>query len=357
MKPFRYPGARVLAPVLTLALFAAVAAGTSSVVGATQGPHSAAATQPIYEGPSRAECIRPNVVGTSSLAYLLSLVTEFDALTGTTVNCLSAYLDNAQTWSQWDHPWITGAINGYSTWVTENPHDRQLVLEIDLIPQNLQNIQDPIGWEMACAAGHYDGHARTLAKELVAAGLQDSVIRLGSEMNGSWEPDYVGPKIIEQRLWAKCFDEEVSSFRQVRGQQFLIDWNVNACANNFAYRNYYPGNSYVNILGIDLYNIGCMEPTTPLSFTQLSNEQLGLTHFEAFAALKKKPMSVPEWALTQSPSGDDPGYISGMGNAFDTKDFAFETYFDTVNPNFGTLPLGPSTPLSLAAFRQWFSSP
>ena len=66
-------------------------------------------------------------------------------------------------------------------------------------------------------------------------------------------------------------------------------------------------------------------------------------------------MSIPEWGLLV-PFGDDPAYVSGMGQAFDTEDFAFETYFDESRPNIGTLPLGPTTPLSVAAFLQWFGS-
>jgi beta-mannanase len=175
-------------------------------------------------------------------------------------------------------------------------------------------------------------------------------------MNGNWEPDFIGPKVVEQRLWAKCFDNEVTSLRRAKGGHFLINWNPNACAGNYPYRNYYPGNAYVDMLGIDLYNIGCLTPNTPLTFTQLANEPYGLSHFEAFAAAKRKAMSIPEWGLTELPSGDDPGYIAGMGSAFDTKDFAFEAYFDVSQSDLETLALSTNTPLSLVAFQHWFGA-
>lgn len=312
---------------------------------------------PIVDGPSRSECLSPNVApGESGFAYLQSLITSFENLTDTTVTCISTYLNNAQTWSQWVQPWVTHAVNGYSPWVAQDPQVRQLVLEVNLIPLNLQDVQNPTKWEQACAAGDYDVYATQLGKNLVAAGLGNSVIRLGAEMNGNWEPDFIGTKVAQQRLWAKCFANEVTSLRQAKGESFLIDWNPNACTGDYPFINYYPGNAYVNILGFDLYDVGCMTPYKRLTFTQLANEQLGLSYFEAFAAARGKPMSFPEWGLAILPSGDDPGYIAGMGKAFDTKDFAFEAYFDASGLNIGSLPLGSSTPLSVAAFHQWFGS-
>ena len=136
------------------------------------------------------------------------------------MTCVSAYLDNTQTWSQWEQPWVIKAANGYSTWVAQDPQVRQLVLALNLIPQGLANVQNPTQWEQACAAGQYDGHATALGRSLVAAGLQNSVLRLGDEMNGNWEPDFIGTTVTEQKLWAKCFDNEVTGLRRAKGRKF-----------------------------------------------------------------------------------------------------------------------------------------
>jgi beta-mannanase len=142
----------------------------------------------------------------------------------------------------------------------------------------------------------------------------------------------------------------------VTGEHFLFDWNVNACTGDYPYANYYPGNQYVDIVGLDLYDVGCMTPFTKLTFAQLSSERLGLSHFEAFAASKGKPMSLPEWGLATVPAGDDPAYINGIGSDFVKGNFAFETYFDQSAPNSKALPLGPNTPLSVTAFQHWFGT-
>jgi hypothetical protein len=230
------------------------------------------------------------------------------------------------------------------------------VLQVDLIPDSFRDIAHPLHWEMLCASGDFDAHATQLGASLVAAGLEHSVIRLGAEMNGSWEADYVGTTAIEQRQWVKCFQNEVTALRSATGQHFLIDWNPNPCQANIRYTDLYPGNAYVNIMGLDLFDDTCTSPRTPLTFAQLAGQPDGLYSFEAFAAAKHKPLSLPEWGLLAVPSGDDPQFIDGIGATFSGRNFAFETYFDDPGARGGVLPLGSRTPLSLPTFQRWFGS-
>jgi hypothetical protein len=316
---------------------------------------SVASKAPIIAGPSRSECLTLNMVASrSGLAYVESLISGFESETDSSVTCISAYILNMSNWSQWVHPWVVNAEPGFSSWVAQDPQVRQLILAVGMIPNQLENINNPLSWEKSCAAGDYDGYVKQLGKNLVDAGLGNSVIRLGPEMNGIWETYFVGTKKVEQKTWAKCFAAEVTSFRQVSGEHFLIDWNVNACTGDYPYANYYPGNAYVDIMGLDLYDVGCETPYSSLTFSELSSERLGLSAFEDFAAKKGKPMSLPEWGLSSIPAGDDPAYIAGIGSTVANGDFAFQTYYDQSGPNLKALPLGPNTPLSLVAYRDWF---
>ena len=313
----------------------------------------------ITAGPSRKKCVKLPELPFTSAGYRVTLaVATVEAQTGTSVSCVTEYLNGAPTWTQWTNPWITAKYEGLTTWVAAAPQSRQLVLQVDLIPLSLKNQSNPLGWEQSCAAGQFNTYAQQLGTSLVAAGFQNSVIRLGAEMNGPWEADFIGTTTVEQNLWAACFANEVTGLRQALGEHFLIDWNPGACYENIPYANYYPGNAYVDILGLDLYDGTCKAPstsTTPVSWDQLVNEPAGLASFEAFAIQQGKPMSFPEWGLLQNPNGDDPAYINGIGATIAIGNFAFESYFDT--GSVGTLPLGPSTPLSLAAFRFWFQTP
>jgi len=323
----------------------------STTTTTTPPSNPTAAAGLITAGASRSECIAPTVTG-SGLAGLQSAISSFDSLTGTTVTCITSYLNGAANWTQWTNPWISTPGYGYTDWVAEDPQVRQLVLQVDLIPDSLENVSDPLSWEQSCAAGDFDNYATELGQNLVAAGLQNSVIRLGAEMNGPWEHDFVGTTTQEQNLWATCFDNEVTGLRAASGSHFLIDWNPNACTEQIPYANYYPGNAYVDIMGLDLYDVGCNTPTTALSFSDLASESYGLASFEAFAAAQGKSMSFPEWGLESTPGGDDPGYVDGIASAVNNGNFAFQSYFDDVVGN--TIPLSASTPLSNSEYQKKF---
>lgn len=281
-------------------------------------------------------------------------MSAFDSATGSNVTCLISYLNGAPNWTDWVSPWIDQSYQGYTSWVAASPQTRELVLQVDLIPDSLENVNDPLSWEQSCAAGDFNSYATQLGQNLVASGLQNSVLRLGAEMNGSWEADYMGSTTQEQSLWAQCFANEVSGLRQAAGEHFLIDWDPNACTQNVPYSNFYPGNASVDIMGLDLYDVGCDAPSSPITWSALASEPYGLNAFESFATAQGKPMSFPEWGLSSTPNGDDPAYIDGIGAAVANGDFAFEAYFDAGAQ--GMMILGSTTPLSIAAFQQWFGS-
>jgi Glycosyl hydrolase family 26 len=323
---------------------------TTPTTTTTTPPATPQATGGLIEaGPSRSECLVASDPS-DTLAGLQSSINNFQNATSSTVSCVGAYLSSSQTWTDWSDPWIVDSSGtAYQSWVAESPQNHQMVLEVDLIPQSLQDINDPLSWETACAAGDYNTYAEQLGTNLVNAGLQNSVIRLASEANGTWSGDFVGTTTQEQSLWATCFDNEVTGLRQATGEHFLIDWGINACTENIPYANYYPGNAYVDIVGLDLYDVDCHTPSTAVSFTTLANEPYGLASFEAFAAAQGKPMSFPEWGLASSPSGDDPGYVNGMASAVNNGNFAFQEYFDTGDGGSMQIDTG-SAPQSAAAY-------
>ena len=293
----------------------------------------------------------PDVV-TSTTAGVQSAISGFEAATKSTVTCIVTYNDGATTWSGWDAPWQTNPYYGYQPWVAQAPQTRQLVLSEDLLPTGMGNPSNPLPWEQACAAGDYNTYAVTLAKNLVAAGFQNTVMRLGWEMNGPWENDFMGNTSQEQSLWASCFANEVTAMRSVAGGHFLFDWNPNACTQNVPYANYYPGNAYVDIVGLDLYDQSCLTPNTQVSFTQLASLPASLTSIEAFAAAQGKAMSIPEWGLVSGAGNDDPAYVNGIGASVNGGNYAFQAYFDAGADNI--IQLGSAAPLSTAAYTQQF---
>jgi len=245
---------------------------------------------------------------------------------------------------------------GFGQWLSAAP-GRTIILTQQLIPDSVCTsvCANPLAWETACDSGAYNSYATQLATELVSTGFGSSVIRLGAEMNGSWENDYAGNTAQEQQAWARCFAQEVGAMRAVPGQHLLFDWNVNACTEDDQLSNLYPGNAYVDIIGVDAYDEYCdgSPPATgsAAAFAQLAAEPDGLNAVTAFAVSQGKPMSVPEWG-TASPVasgvGDDGAYVTAIAQYVANTDVSFQSYFDSGSEN--TIELSSADPNTLNAY-------
>jgi hypothetical protein len=245
------------------------------------------------------------------------------------------------------NPWITSTSEPFVGWVAADPTGHQVIDTQNLIPHSEETNPD---WTAECAAGDYNTYATQFATNMVAAGLGYSVIRLGAEMNGDWNNDSLGTTVAEWQQWGQCFAQEVTAVRAVPGANFLFDWNVNAYYRDIPLADFYPGDAYVDIIGIDAYDAGVSIPAVGQSrrFQSLASEPNGLYAVEAFAAAHGKPLSIPEWG-TLSTQGDDFAYVTGMGNFIASNDVAYNSWFNAGDGS--VYQLNPAkAPLSLAAY-------
>jgi hypothetical protein len=328
--------------------------------GTSGSGNSGSGNGPITAGDSKTHCI---ILKFPYGILNLSTVAAASSLTGITYNCLGTFANPMPTWADWETPWMFAtAPDGWDKWLAANSA-HQVVMGMDLIPQVVSDISDPLTWEQACAVGSYNQYATKLAKNLVSYGAGNIVIRLGVEANGSWEADYVGSTTAEMNDWAKCFDNEVTAMRAVPGAHFLFVWNPNACTADLPLNEWYPGNSYVDIIGIDSYDQDCstMKTVSQEGWAAFSTNGAdntpnnpdfpSLANMEVFAVANGKPLSIPEWGLIVG-SPDDATYVADMGQMFNTDDFAFESYFDTDNNEIA--PLGSTIPDATSAYSQVF---
>ena len=312
----------------------------------------------ITTGDSKAHCIAPNLY---EGILTQSVLAEVANATGITFNCISGFANPSATWQVWETPWMFSTVaDNWDSWLKNPAH--QAVMSIDLIPQTLMDKGNPLTWEQACAAGDYDKYATILAKNLVSYGAGGIAIRLGPEANGDWETDFVGTTSAEMTAWAQCFDHEVSAMRAASGAHFLFIWNPNVCTANLPISRWYPGNSYVDIIGVDAYDADCETLNTvgQEGWTAYSTDNAAsgsknsdfpsLVNFASFAAAHGKPLSLPEWGLGK---GDDPAYVTDLMQMFKNDNFAYECYFDT--NDFGIAKLGPAIPGATAAYSKAFS--
>jgi hypothetical protein len=289
----------------------------------------------------------------------LSIIDGVSGLTGITYNCVNVFNDPMPTWANWDNPWMFSITrDGWDAWLTASGK-HQVIMAEDLIPRSVSNNSDPLTWEQPCARGDYKQYAKTLAKNLVSHGAGGIVIRLGPEANGSWEVDYVGTTSTEMSDWAKCYANEVTAMRAVFGAHFLFVWNPNICTADIPLSRWYPGNSYVNIIGADAYDEDCrtlktmaQEGWKAYSTDSSSSGASGpnfpsLANIEAFAVAHRRPMSFPEWGL--GTGDDDAAYVTELARMFHSDDFAYQSYFD--DNDSGIAPLGSSIPKATAAYK------
>ena len=279
---------------------------------------------------------------------------QVESATRLTYNCIETFTNKVRTWAEWADPWITSSTSApFVAWVAADPTGHQLIDTQDLIPAS--ETTNP-RWVAECAAGDYNTYATQFAKNMIAAGFGYSIIRLGAEMNGTWEGDSLGDNKTKWQQWGKCFAQEVKAMRAVPRAHFLLDWNINARYRDIPLADYYPGNAYVDIVGISLYDeSGSRLPHvgSPGRWRILVSEPMGMNEVYAFAAKHHKPLSFPEWG-TLIKQGDDGNYVANMGAFIASHDVAYQSWFNAGNGN--VYQLNPTeAPNSVAAYIRTIS--
>lgn len=281
-------------------------------------------------------------------------VQSFVTTSATSVTIVSDYLPGGNGWSGMDGEggsisWLTNAWRGTGD---------TLSLGVPMIPTDSSgHLQGTLAQG---ATGAYDGYFTTLATTLVAAGDANAYVRLGWEFDGNWYP-WQAQSTTSEADYAAYFRQIVTTMRAVPGAAFRFVWNPDASAfvsSSYSVALAYPGDAYVDVIGIDLYDMHWGSAETPQQ--AWSNNYLPqLTAASAFAQSHAKPLALCEWgvvAATDHGLGDDPLYINDMTSWM--KDAAhevvYESYFNGntraadggVNFNL----LGPNFPNSLVAF-------
>ena len=155
------------------------------------------------------------------------------------------------------------------------------------------------------ASGEFDQAYLRIADRLIESGFEDAVLRLGHEFNGSWAP------------WSAQTNEEefIAAWRHVHdvmsaaSPDFRFDWTAVRPAWFEWGRAAYPGDDYVDIIGLDVY--WRTEPGANQWDPELWRRQYDrvLNDHLSFAISRGKPVSYPEWAVG---GADVPQFIESM---------------------------------------------
>jgi hypothetical protein len=231
----------------------------------------------------------------------------------------------------------------------------QLVVSVPMWPASGGSLS-------AAAAGDYNGNYAQLAKTLVTIGRANSVIRLGWEFNTPYFRWQV-QNAAEATQYAEAWRQAVNSMRSVAGQNFKFVWNPNLSNVGPDPALAYPGDAYVDDIGLDVYDRGLSGGETPLQrWNDLLHQQYGLQWQAAFASAHGKPIAFPEWGLVHDPGannagGDDPYFIQQMHSWFASHNTAFEDYFDGGEDAGSTFDINDGDfPKAATSYRQLFGT-
>lgn len=228
------------------------------------------------------------------------------------------------------------------------------------------------------AAGEFNSYFTTIGEKIRDLGFIRAIWRIGWEFNGDWYPwsarnvegNYIG-----------AFRQIVNTARAVPGTYFEFLWNPDKKAGRYALSTYadptdcYPGDGYVDYIGVDAYNgwvNGSNAPTKnangtggsvaagdfpypiPTQAARWRNELLGeatgnqlngtskpfcLNWNAAFAAEHGKRIIIPEWgtgydtARAGENCGDDGYYVEKMGRWIVDNNVYAHGYWDRLSPS------------------------
>ncbi len=245
----------------------------------------------------------------------------------------------------------------------------RLVYGVPMLPTDDESVNIQAG-----ANGDYNGYFQNLADNLVKAGQEDAILRVGWEFNlesWKWATD-------DTESWKAFYRNIVETMRSVDGANFKFDWNVNGGPNKYDAVEYYPGDDVVDYVGVDAYDVSgaaypypdncdgpCyVEAQKKAWDVSVYGGDRGLQFWSQFAKEHGKPLTIPEWGVWARPDGigghDNPDYIQRMYDFISdpANNVAYAAYFEYDYPDGpdsgGQHSLEDSFPNSAAKFKELF---
>ncbi len=208
----------------------------------------------------------------------------------------------------------------------------------------------PNNTDMAVAAsGGYDSHYQDMANAMASSGLTVYAIRPGWEMNGDWYPwscqnadCSVGGDFGGAGAGINSTPQNyILTFRRIHDifkaamPNIKMDWNTawagrNNQTNGLGAPDYYPGDAYVDIVTMDVYERVSGEPT---SWAEMLNGTGDPTAWDiqamlSFAQAHSKTVGFPEWGSEFDDGPMMDSFITWFNSIGSTADFQTYSQYD-----------------------------
>jgi beta-mannanase len=261
---------------------------------------------------------------------------QFEKWLGRPVDQIAAHTGRAN-WNDW----VNSIKWSLEVWT---PLNRPIAWTIPLFADD-GTLQD-------AAAGKYQKYYEQAAKILAQSRPGDDVIyvRTGEEFNGNWMPwsaaghehDFIG-----------AYRQFVSAFRSV-SNRFRFEWNVSVSETRMDPAAAYPGDEYVDVIGMDFYyNVQWHPRNARLAWDGMVNGPYGLRWLEQFAAAHNKPTAYPEWGVNFDGAGP---YIENAAKWFSSHKVLYQRVWNS-NAAFPGKLNDDQYPNAAAAYVESFGPP
>jgi hypothetical protein len=185
----------------------------------------------------------------------------------------------------------------------------------------------------AAAAGTYNTHYVNAARQLLAYGHGDAFIRPGWEFQGNWYAwgyNYPGQnKTSYCSSYTVAFQQVVKSFRSV-SSSFRFIWNPDLSDSSVMPNigSCYPGDSWVDSIGLDVYDFNYFNISDPVQRFQhdVLQREFGLQWQLGVAQRHNKTLSYPEWGV--GAVGDNPYMVQQMAGWFTANNTQLQCYWN-----------------------------
>ena len=147
------------------------------------------------------------------------------------------------------------------------------------------------------ARGDYDGYIRNSARQAVAFG-KPILLRFAHEMNGDWYPWGLGVNGNSAGDYIAAWRHVVRVFRNENAHNVKHVW----APNTGSFSTLWPGDDYVDYLGLDGYNWGAKYDNWE------SFEQVFDSSYRQIVRLSKKPLLITEFAANER-GGDKAAWV------------------------------------------------
>ncbi len=222
------------------------------------------------------------------------------------------------------------------------------------------NIDTPVSWSVPlnvyrtsledAAAGDFNSYYRTAAEWIDRYSTSEKIyIRPGWEFNGFWMPWSAEGK---EQAYIDAFRHLVDTFRSV-SDRFVFEWVVNIGNFGMDPADAYPGDSYVDIVGMDFYHNPAWDPADPLrAWNQMANRKYGLEWLEDFATAHGKPTAYSEWGVM---TDNMQPYLELVSDWFESHDVEYQVYWDANAGGYAGKLSEDAHPNTGSAFRDLFT--